>query len=161
MRSGDRDRLLQAHQFGQHFRPSDNGQQPFPGRFQLGIVALDGGGNDDDLGLAEIGRVVPDRDLHALLTQPQNVSVFSDIRALDGIAEIDQDLGDAAHADAADADEMHRPDVAWKLHATPGFPLPANGLPRARPGPQAFPPHPAGRHCGRPEMPPKDGRDAP
>ncbi len=33
------------------------------------------------------------------------------------IAEIGQHLGNAAHADAADADEMDRPDVARQFHA--------------------------------------------
>ena len=53
-----------------------------------------------------------DRDLHALFAQPFDVGALGLIGALHDIAEVHHDLGDAAHADAADADEMHRTDVA-------------------------------------------------
>jgi hypothetical protein len=46
----------------------------------------------------------------AQLAQPLDVVIVGDVRALDGIAQIDQDLGDARHADAADADEMNGAD---------------------------------------------------
>ena len=48
----------------------------------------------------------------ALIAQALDVGALGDVRALHRIAEIDQHLGDAAHADAADADEMDRADVA-------------------------------------------------
>jgi hypothetical protein len=48
--------------------------------------------------------------------QPLDVGVVGGVGALHGIAEIDQHLGDAAHADAADADEMDRSDLARQSH---------------------------------------------
>ncbi len=45
-----------------------------------------------------------------------DIGVVGRVRAGDRIAEIDQHLGDAAHADAANADEMHRPDITRHLH---------------------------------------------
>ena len=60
------------------------------------------------MGAGEIFGGVPDGDLDALVAQPFDVGAIGLIGALHGIAEIDQHLGDAAHADAADADEMHR-----------------------------------------------------
>src|SRR4029453_18148984 len=48
-----------------------------------------------------------DRDLDAELAQALGVGVLDQVRALHAMAEVVQDLGDAAHADAADADEMN------------------------------------------------------
>ena len=52
-----------------------------------------------------------------LPAQPLDIGALGDVGALHLVAEIDQHLGDAAHADAADADEMHRPDLARQPHA--------------------------------------------
>ena len=60
--------------------------------------------------------LVADGDLDALVAQPLDVGAVGDVGAGDGVAEIGQHLGDAAHADAADADEMHRSDVARQFH---------------------------------------------
>jgi hypothetical protein len=49
-----------------------------------------------------------DEDLGAQLLQPLGVGAGLGVRALHRIADADHDLGDAAHADAADADEVHR-----------------------------------------------------
>ena len=70
----------------------------------------------------------------------------ADVRALHAVAEIDQHLGDAAHADAADADEMDRSDVARHLHAVASFPCRWSCVPRpSRPDRRAGRPHRAGR----------------
>jgi hypothetical protein len=39
------------------------------------------------------------------------------VGALHLVAQIVQHLGDAAHADAADSDEMHKADILRHLHA--------------------------------------------
>src|SRR5262249_61572552 len=88
-------------------------------------------------------------------------------------AELDQDLGNAAHADAADADEMDRTDIARQFHARiPRFSLAArlrqhamggicpfrgdvrNGLHRHAAGPSnlmaLLPPAGPGRTAARP-----------
>ena len=125
MGAGDGDRLLEPHQLAEHLGATHHRQEPLAGELQFGIVALDRRGNDDDLGFAEVGRVVADRHRHAEPAEPLHVGVLCDVGALHPVAEIDQHLGDAAHADAADADEMHRSDVLRHLHAVAS---PLNGF---------------------------------
>src|SRR5580704_4869421 len=48
---------------------------------------------------------------NAELLEPLHVHIVGDVRALNLVAQIVHDLGDAAHADAADADEMNRADI--------------------------------------------------
>ncbi len=57
-----------------------------------------------------------DRNLGALVAQPLDVGAVGGVGALHRITEIHQHLGDAAHADAADADEVHRTDIARQFH---------------------------------------------
>ncbi len=116
MRAGDRDAALQAHQLGQHFGAAHHRQALHASRDEFGIVLLDRRRHHHDLGVAEIFGAVSDGDLHALVAQPFDVGAVGLVGALHGVAEIHQHLGDAAHADAADADEMHRTDVARQFH---------------------------------------------
>src|SRR4030081_3438191 len=60
--------------------------------------------------------LVADRDLDALVAQPADIGALGGVGALYGVAEIAQDLGDAAHADAADPDEVNGPDLARQSH---------------------------------------------
>ena len=117
MRAGDRDAALQPHQFGQHLGAAHHGNAPLARRHQFRIVALDRGGDDDDLGPVDILGLVADRDLCALLAQAVEIVIVGGVRALHGIAEIDQHLGDAAHADPADPDEVDGSDLARQSHA--------------------------------------------
>src|SRR5206468_459168 len=57
----------------------------------------------------------------ALLAQPRDIAAFGGVRALHGITQITQHLGDAAHADAADPDEMNGSDLARQSHEA--FPI--------------------------------------
>src|SRR5262249_31784127 len=83
---------------------------------QLWIVALDGGRYHHDLRVAERGAGMADRNPGALVAQAFDIGAFGGIRTLHGVAEIDQDFGDTAHSDAADADEMDRADIARQFH---------------------------------------------
>ena len=58
-------------------------------------------------------------ELVAARAQPLHVRAFRGVRSLDLVAEIVHHLGDAAHADAADADEMQRSDLLKPAHARP------------------------------------------
>ena len=58
---------------------------------------------------------IDDRD--ALVAQALDVGAFGRVGALHRVAEIAQHLGDAAHADAADADEVDGADLARQSHA--------------------------------------------
>src|SRR6185312_15904184 len=77
----------------------------------------------------DVFRVVADRDPDALLAQPLDVGAVGNVRARHGVAEVRQHLGDAAHADAADADEMNRTEVARQFHVdvTPSFSYTSGG----------------------------------
>ncbi len=108
VRAGDGDTLLEAHQLRQHLGAAHDRQPFFAGEFEFGIVALDGGRNDDDFRVAEVFRFVPDVDERAFFAQAQDIGVLGGVGALHGVAEIEQHLGDAGHADAANADEMNR-----------------------------------------------------
>ena len=114
--AGDGDAALEAHQLGQHLRPPHHRKPLRPRRHQFGIVALDRRGHDDHIGAVHVPRRMADRHRDALVAQPLDVRAFGDVRALHGVAEIGEHLGDAAHADAADADEMDRADVARQFH---------------------------------------------
>jgi hypothetical protein len=67
---------------------------------------------------------VADGDGDALVAQAANIGALGNIRALHGVAEIAQYLGDAAHADAADPDEVNRSDLARQSHGW--FPAPSS-----------------------------------
>ena len=79
---------------------------------------------------AEMGGVMADKNPRALLAQALGVGVVAGVRALHLVAEIEQNLGDARHADAANADEMNGAKLARQFHrmdllgeARPGPPL--------------------------------------
>ena len=118
MGAGNRDAAFQPHQFGQHFGAAHHRNALGARRHQFRIVALDRGRDHDDVGAVDILGLVADRNLDALLAQPRDVAAFGRVRALHGIAEIAQHLGDAAHADAADPDEVNGSDLARQSHET-------------------------------------------
>ena len=111
MGAPDRDGKLEPHQFGQHFGPAHQRQAGFAARDHLGIVLLDRGRIDHRRSAFHMGPVVADKDLRAQPRQPLGIGAGLGVRALHRIADADHDLGDPAHADAADADEMHGADV--------------------------------------------------
>ena len=75
----------------------------------LGIVGMNGGGIDDGRAVfGNIGRVMADRDLRAEGGELVRKRGSLKIGTGHGKLPAEQDLGKAAHADAADADEMYR-----------------------------------------------------
>ena len=117
MGARDGDTLLEAHEFGEHFGAAHHRQAPLARAHQFRIVAADGGGDHDHGGLAEIGGVVPDEDRGALVAQALHIGAVAGVRALHLVTEIEQDLRDAGHADAADADEMNGAKLTREFHA--------------------------------------------
>ena len=117
MRAGDGDAAFQPHQLRQHLGAAHHRQPLRAGGDKLRIVGFDRRRDDDDAGAVEVFGLMADRDLHAFVAQPLDVGAVGLVGALHDIAEIHQHLGDAAHADAADADKMHRADVARQFHA--------------------------------------------
>ncbi|MNV63147.1 hypothetical protein D3C71_1557250 [compost metagenome] len=110
MGAADADRELQTHQLGQHLGPADQGDAALAGDDQFGVRRLDRRGIDhrrDALG--HVRGVMADVDAGAQALQPLGVGAGLGVRAGHLIADLQHDLGDAAHADAADTDEVDRP----------------------------------------------------
>ena len=76
-------------------------------RDDLGVVRLDRARVDDDVGPLDVLGAVADVDAHAERLEAARDVVRLQVRAGDLELERAQDLGEAAHADAADADEVH------------------------------------------------------
>ncbi len=75
--AGDRDALLEPHELGEHFGAANDRNAPRARRENFRIVALDGGRNDGDRGLAEIRRIVADEHCRALLPQALDVGAVA------------------------------------------------------------------------------------
>ena len=133
----DGDGRLEPHQFGQHLGPAHQRDSLLAGGDHLRIVLLDRRGIDHRGDVrAHVGGVMADEDLRPQLLQPLGIGRALGVGALHDIADAQHDLGDAAHADAADADEMDRADVerdGTQLHAEGLADLPGGGKTGAHP----------------------------
>ncbi len=67
---GDRDAVLQAHQFRQHFRAADHGNELLVRSRDFGIVRRDGGTGHHDFGAHDVVRSVAFENYGAELGQP-------------------------------------------------------------------------------------------
>ena len=114
MGATDGDGPFEAHQLGQHLGTAHDGDQAGAGGDDLGVVAAHGGADDHDLGVGDVGGVVADRDRDAGVLQAAHVGAVADVAALHGVAQRVQHLGDARHADAADAHEVDGADAEWQ-----------------------------------------------
>ena len=104
--AGDGDTVFQPHQLGQQFAARDHGDLQAP-RFQdLGILFIDGGADHQRPRAGDVGGGVPFEDARAQPGQPLGDWRELHIGTADGIAEVQQYLGDAAHADSPDPREM-------------------------------------------------------
>src|SRR6266700_288822 len=90
--------------------------EPRIGAIGIDDAAVDHGRYHDHVGAIDVFGLVTDRNLDPLVAQARDIAAFGRIRALDRVAEIVQDLGDAAHADAADPDEVDGSDFARQSH---------------------------------------------
>ena len=68
-----------------------------------------------------------DENANALGAQALDVGAFLLVATLNGITLGDKNFGDGTHADAADADDMERTNVARHLHVN-SFPRQMSGL---------------------------------
>jgi hypothetical protein len=108
--------LRKPHDLGQHLGAAHDRQQLLACGHKFRIVLLDRGRDHDDLAIAEIVRRMADEDLDALGPEPLHIGVVGLVGSLHLVAQIVQHLGDTAHADAADSDEMHKADILRHLH---------------------------------------------
>ena len=106
--AGHRDpEFLQPHQLGQHLGPGDHRHMGRAGRHDLRVVLLDCRGVDHHVGVLKIFRRMADPDHPPKSAEPLGDRAQPDVGAAYLVAEVEEHLGDAAHADAADADEMN------------------------------------------------------
>jgi hypothetical protein len=104
--SGDGHLKMSLHETGLHFPPAQDLAPCGPGRGQLGIVILYRGGVHYHLGLAEVLRTMSQKDPDSEPLETSGDGAVGHIGAADLVALTHQELGQAAHADAADADEV-------------------------------------------------------
>ena len=121
VRAGHGDAAAEAHQLGQHLGARHD-RDALRARFhQFGVVVLDRAGHDHAIGAQHVGRGMAAMHGGAQLGQAARDRVVGVIRTRHLVAERAQHLRYTAHADAADADEMHaaigRGEIAAVLHA--------------------------------------------
>src|SRR5271165_2332847 len=104
--TGNGDSILEAHELGEHFCALDDGDFSTAGFDDLRVALVDGGACDDDSRADNVGGGVALEDGRAERRQPFGDGGVAQARATDGITEVEEDLGDTAHADAADSDEV-------------------------------------------------------
>ena len=98
----------EAHQLAEHLRARHDRDAPRARFDQFRVVASDRAGHDDARRRrATFAAAWPRCTLRAERREPARRRVVGVVRARHLVAERAQHLGDAAHADAADADEVH------------------------------------------------------
>ena len=112
MGAADRDVRFQPHQLGQHLGPAHHRQLAPPRLFQFRVARLDRGRDHDNRRFADILGALALEHLRAQRFQPPRDLRSLQVRPLHRIAQRDQHLGNARHADAADPDEMDRAEFA-------------------------------------------------
>ena len=107
MRAGDGNRKPQPHQPREHLGARNHGHAAALRLDDLRVARLHRRRDDDHLRLADVFRAVPLVHLHAeLLLEPPRHRRALHVRAAHLEAEVRQQLGDPAHADATNADEV-------------------------------------------------------
>ena len=114
VRAGDGDAALEAHQLGQHLRARHD-RDALRARFhQFRVVRLDRAGHHDAVGAEHVGRGVAALHVDAERGQATRDRVVGLVGTGHLVAQRAQHFGDAAHADAADADEVHAREAPWR-----------------------------------------------
>ena len=108
MRAGDRDQSLPVDEPGERLRTMQHRDAAAQRLLVLRVVLPEGARDDEGVGVADVGGVVPDRDLGAQLAQLAHGLGVAQIRAGDPVTRLEEQPRDAAHARAADADEVRR-----------------------------------------------------
>ena len=114
VRARNRDAAPQAHQFSEHHRAWHDGNAELAGGDHFRVVGLHGRGNNHGIRTTDVLFVVSEKNAGPELLQALGDGRAGNVRAADDVAEIEEHLGDAAHARAADADEVEV--INEKLH---------------------------------------------
>ena len=107
MHAGDGDAVFQPHQLGQHFGPLDDRNLACPGFDDLGIALADRRTRHHHTGADDIPCRVTLEDGCSESAEPIRGSGAAEVGARDGVAEVQQNLGDSAHPDAANSYKMN------------------------------------------------------
>ena len=107
MHSGNGDAVFEAHQLGQHLRPLDDRHMPLARGCNFRVVFADGGAGNNHLCAFGVLSAVSFKDGCAQPRQTLGHGRKLEVGAGNLVSEREQNLGDAAHADAANADKMN------------------------------------------------------
>ena len=106
VRAGNGDAVTEAHQLRQHQGARNNGNLLLQRSDNFGIFFFDGGRGNDDIRTVNVFGGMAGINLNAQAAQMLGSGISRLIRTGNFKAQIVQDFGDAAHADAADTDKM-------------------------------------------------------
>ena len=81
----------------------------------FGILLRHGARDDDDVGVADVVGAVADHHARAELLEALGDRIRLEVAALHFVAEVHEHFGDAAHATAADADEVDAVNAAHAI----------------------------------------------
>ncbi len=156
--AGDGDAVAIAHQLGEHLRTRHHRDALLQGQRDFRVTGVHRAGNHQHVGTVHVAGVVAEEDFRAEALQALGDGRGLEVGTGDFVTQVEQHLGDAAHAGAADADEVHAADTAhapdFGLHRRRGLshgPPPGRYPPRrgwhrvwpgggrSRPSPRVFP----------------------
>ncbi len=112
VRPRHRDGEAKAHQLREHLRPRNHRNLPRARFAHFGIRRPHRRRRHHHVCVADVRRVVSVRDANPQRPQPVRDGRPLLVRSRDRVPEIGQQLGDPAHADAANPDEVHPPGLA-------------------------------------------------
>src|SRR6266481_6953851 len=116
MRAGHGDSVFQAHQLGKHLGARNHGNFHFVRFDDFGVVRLHGRGSHHHVRAVGIGSLVAFIDRGAEILETLGDRGRFGVRARHGIAERQEHLGDAAHANTANAYQMDALKIAERDH---------------------------------------------
>ena len=101
------DAVFEPHELGQHFGSRNHRNLPLLGLENFYVVGTDSRRDHHDIGVGNIVGRMRRKDLSSQGLQPLRDSARLEIRAGDLVAQIEQELSNATHPDAADSHEMN------------------------------------------------------
>ena len=107
--AGDCDPVAQPHQLGKHLGPRDHRDRACPGLGNLRIPFANGRRHDHDVCPSHVRRLVAEADPDAERLESIGHVRRLEVGPADVVSEIREELGDAAHPDTSDPDEVNPP----------------------------------------------------
>ncbi|TXT39836.1 MAG: Uncharacterized protein FD135_1845 [Comamonadaceae bacterium] len=104
--TGNRNAVFQAHQLGQHQSPRYHRNAVVPGRDDFRVVSLHGGRGDHRIGPLDVLCRMANAGANTQTGQALQGGAVSLIGAGNGVVQVEQNLGNARHADTTDADKV-------------------------------------------------------